>query len=139
MTGVTQYSSFYNVFLNSLTISMNSLTRCSSTAFSKIPSILKVVAQTAPSATDNCRVILSLLQPVLQRIGVRFTEFLTTERTCVSVSLPAVKPETHKASGRLLNSVDFAISAIFLSARYFAASGTMLNNILTSCAPIAIL
>ena len=129
----------YNVSRNALTMSMNSFTRFSSTAFSKIPSILKVVAQTAPSAADNCLVMLSLLQPVLQRIGVCLTAFLTWVRTCVSVSLPAVNPETHNASGRLLNSVDFAISAIFRSARYLAAYGTILNNIFKFYSPISIL
>ena len=54
------------------------------------------------------------------------TADLTRVRTCVPVSAPAVRPETQIASGRLLNSVDLAISSMGLSARYLAASGTIL-------------
>ena len=104
---------------------MNSFTLASSTGFSNFPSTLNVVAHTAPSATLSCLTILSLLHPVLQNIGVFFTEFFTLLNTCVSVSSPAVNPDTHNASGLQLNSVVLAIDAISLSAKYFAASGTM--------------
>ena len=116
----------YRVFLNSFTMSINSVTRATSTACSKTPSYLKVVAHTAPSEFVSCLTILSLLQPVLHRIGVCLTEARTRERTCVSVSLPAVSPDTQMASGRLLNSVERAISSMGRSARYLAAYGPML-------------
>ena len=51
----------------------------------------------------------------------------------------AVRPDTQRASGRLLNSVDLAISFISLSARYLAASGTILKRSFKSFAPTAIL
>ena len=44
---------YYRAFRYSLTVSMNALTRASSTAFSNLPSYLKVVAQTAPSEFDS--------------------------------------------------------------------------------------
>ena len=108
---------------------MNSFTLFSSTGFSNLPSILNVVAHTAPSEALNCLTMLSLLVPVLQNIGVFLTELFTIDNTWVSVSYPAVKPLTQIASGRQLNSVVLAICAISLSVRYFAASGTMLYNI----------
>ena len=54
-----------------------------------------------------------------------------------AVALPAVAPDTHRASGRQLNTVVLAMDSISRSARYLAASGTMLNSSFTFSAPMA--
>ncbi|MNW61396.1 hypothetical protein D3C74_394500 [compost metagenome] len=83
--------------------------------------------------------MVSTVHPVLQNTTVSGTAFFTLDSTSLSVSAPAVNPETHSASGLLLNTVDLAMSTMSRSAKYFEASGTILKSILRSFAPSSVL
>src|SRR5690606_17160925 len=119
---------------NSRTSSMNRLTRAGSTWFSKTPSTLKWVPTMAPSAMESCSRTFSRRTPVLANTTVSGTRFFTFRSSCESMDEPAVSPETHRASGRLLNTVDLTMLSMSRVARYTAASGPMLNSSLTSFA-----
>ena len=119
------------------TLSMNRLTRSTSTSFSNTPFTLNVVPTTAPSAMLSSFSTVFSLTPVFANTTVSGTVFFTCSITLSETAEPAVSPDTQRASALQLNTVLFAIWVISRSARYFAASGTILNSILTSCAPIS--
>ena len=118
-------------------VTVNTFTRSISVWFSNLPSYLKVVPTTAPSAMDRSFSMVSGRQPVLAKTTVSFAAALALFSTSGLVALPAVAPETQSASGRQLNTVVLAMDSMSLSARYLAASGTMLKSSFTFSAPIS--
>lgn len=105
---------------------MNSFTRFSSTRFSNLPSTLKVVA-------DNCAVghgelaldVVFAGSGVAEHNRIRNRVLHLGENLGVGLGAGG-QAGNAKASGLLLNTVVLAIWQISRSARYLAASGTML-------------
>ena len=77
---------------------MNRWTRAASTGFQVLPSRLKCVPMTQPSATWKISATLSMLTPVLAKTGVSGSRFLTRSRSEASTGWPVIGPDTQMTS-----------------------------------------